>query len=45
MEHIIVVICPHCGKTITFNDTNIPNGQKYEMTCCHCGILIIRQKQ
>lgn len=38
------VICPCCNKTTWFDDTDIPNGEKYEVLCDNCKTSIIRKK-
>ena len=37
------VTCPCCNKTTWFDDTNIPNGEKYEILCDNCKGSIIRK--
>lgn len=37
------VTCPCCKKTIWFDDTNILNGEKYEIPCDNCNTVIIRK--
>lgn len=38
------VVCPSCQKITLFNDSEIPNGENYEVMCKHCGTLIKRKK-
>ena len=36
------VICPICGEITWFDDRNIPNSEKYEISCDNCKALILR---
>lgn len=38
------VTCPCCNKITWFDDTDIPNGEKYEILCDNCKVSIIRKK-
>ncbi len=39
-----LIECPHCYTRFVFNDSQIPNGEKYEIDCPDCGTLLIRKK-
>lgn len=38
------VECPSCHHTWMFDDSKIPDGEKYELSCKKCGTMIIRKK-
>ncbi len=41
---LIKVKCPSCHHVWTVIDSNIPTGEKHEVTCPHCGTLHMRKK-
>ena len=40
----VPVYCPSCGKITWHDDTNIPDGEKYEVTCECCNTLVMKKK-
>lgn len=36
--------CPSCRHTWMFNDSIIPDGERYELPCQQCGMLVKRKK-
>lgn len=36
--------CPSCHHTWMFDDSKIPDGEKYELTCKKCGTKLMRKK-
>ncbi len=40
----VKVECPSCHHTWMFDDSNIPDGAKYEVSCRKCGMILMRKK-
>lgn len=40
----VPVYCPSCGKITWYDDTNIPDGEKYEVACECCNTLVMKKK-
>ncbi len=36
--------CYSCNHKWVFDDLNIPDGEKYEVSCPHCGAMLMRKK-
>lgn len=38
------IACPSCYHTWMFDDSKIPEGEKYELSCKKCGMALMRKK-
>lgn len=38
------ITCPHCNKETWIDDTKIPNGAKFEISCDNCNAIIFIKK-
>ena len=43
-EQLVDVKCPACQAVVSFNESNIPSGETYDIQCPQCKMLIKRKK-
>lgn len=39
------ILCPACHNILEVDDSNIPAGAKYEVTCKKCGTMMMVKKE